>query len=170
MCGCAWIADGVSSLFPGPGFPPGGCGRCEPRRQPALLGSSFSPARQLPSGAHKPAPRFHRLDYLNKASQRRIKGKELTEQEKAPSRSWEPLLIGLDGSGVESETRDQVSYRSLTPGPCLSTCRPCRRRGRRRPELSSAPESRQPGLRWSEAIRRSKPHFAVRCGSPWSGR
>jgi hypothetical protein len=31
----------------------------------------------------------------------------------------------------------------------ISTCLPCRRRGRRpRPELSSLPESRRPGLRW----------------------
>jgi len=53
----------------------------------------------------------------------------------------------------------------------LSTCRPCRRRGRRAwRELPSFRESPRPGLRWSASSWRSSRHSAARCARPWWGR
>ena len=53
----------------------------------------------------------------------------------------------------------------------ISTCRPCRRRGRRASrELPSFPESPQPAPQWSASTRQSIRHSAARCARPWSDR
>ena len=67
-----------------------------------------------------------------------------TQVRKKPRPEAEGFLFAPKAIPLDAKSRRRRVGRTASP----STCRPCRRRGRRRPEPTLVRESRQPELRW----------------------